>query len=37
MEEKNSPKSYATPIAVVIAGLLIAGAIVYGNVADKSL
>jgi protein-disulfide isomerase len=36
MEEKNSPKSYATPIAVVIAGLLIAGAIVYGNVADKS-
>ncbi|HEY4483689.1 MAG TPA: thioredoxin domain-containing protein [Candidatus Paceibacterota bacterium] len=36
MEEKNSPKSYATPIAVVIAGLLIAGAIVYGNVADKN-
>ena len=36
MDDKNLSKSYATPIAVIIAGLLVAGAIVYGNVSDKN-
>ncbi|MEX0910319.1 MAG: DsbA family protein [Candidatus Paceibacterota bacterium] len=32
MTDSKTTNSYATPIAVVIAGLLIAGAVLYGNV-----
>ncbi len=36
MTETKTNNSYATPIAVIIAGLLIAGAVLYGNINDSS-
>ena len=36
MTETKTNNSYATPIAVVVAGLLIAGALLYGNITDPS-